>query len=492
MASNSNKNNFRKKKWRGIRVRKKSENLLTFFLLFSDAFLMNLIFYLVFFIWFRGYDTYDLYLQSYLDVRSYLYALYLFFGVIFGLFSIRNFKTVSEVFFYSSNTLLASFVSFNLFAFLSRQIATISYTFPRPVFLIATIINIFIIFFMRAFLRSLFIPDPLLKKTVIIGNRQEGRRIIRHFHCRGGVRFKIVKFLESAQLEQLASEVIFHCADEVLVTDTNIDLDKFWASIFYQRNQPPHDFKVRVSLDPRKTAANLSLLSLEDFPLITISSFPFSQFQRFLKRLFDIVFSIFAIIITSPVMVLTAGLVKYDSQGPFFYTQKRVGIFGRDFNLSKFRSMKVGSESGTGPTISTEDDPRISRIGRFIRRFGLDELPQFFLVLIGEMSVVGPRPERPYFVKEYSEFQGRRLSIKPGLTGLAAVNSRYYLNITDKVAYDYYYLDNYSFILDIKIILQTIWVLLLESPQPNRSLQPSHDTEESFAEQLKPKEEEKK
>ena len=98
-----------------------------------------------------------------------------------------------------------------------------------------------------------------------------------------------------------------------------------------------------------------------------------------------------------------------------------------------------------------------------MRRFGIDELPQFFLVLTGDMSVVGPRPERPYFVKSCHDFQGRRLSMKPGVTGLAAVNSRYYLRLADKVGYDYFYLDNYSLILDIKIVFQTVWVLVFES-----------------------------
>jgi len=125
----------------------------------------------------------------------------------------------------------------------------------------------------------------------------------------------------------------------------------------------------------------------------------------------------------------------------------------------------MGSESTNGPVVSTSDDPRISKFGKFIRHFGLDELPQFFLVLIGEMAVVGPRPERPFFVDEYFEFQGRRLSVKPGVTGLAAVNSRYYLRLVDKVTYDYYYLDNYSLILDIKIVFQTIWVLLFKENQ---------------------------
>jgi exopolysaccharide biosynthesis polyprenyl glycosylphosphotransferase len=257
----------------------------------------------------------------------------------------------------------------------------------------------------------------------------------------------------------------------VLVTDPNINLDKFWAQIFYQRKEEPHYFKVRIICDPRKTSGSIGLRSLEDFPLITIDSHPLSNLQRILKRTFDIGFSLFALLITSPILLLTAILIKLDSRGPVFYKQKRVGCFGREFDVLKFRSMRIGAEAGNGPKIATADDPRSTPLGKFLRRFGIDELPQFFLVLTGEMSVVGPRPERPFFVKDYIEFQGRRLSVKPGVTGLAAVNSRFYLRLVDKVTYDYFYLDNYNPILDIKIIFQTIWVLAFES---NKALHDQH------------------
>ena len=243
-------------------------------------------------------------------------------------------------------------------------------------------------------------------------------------------------------------------------------MDKFWAQIYYQRKEEPHKFNVRISVDPSKTTGSIGLRSLEDFPLITICSHPLSETQKFIKRLFDILFSIFAITITSPVMLLTSILVKIDSPGPVFYKQKRVGLNGKEYDVVKFRSMRTGSEAQSGPTVSTADDPRVSKLGKFIRKFGIDELPQFFLVLTGEMSVVGPRPERPFFVNESYAFQGRRLSVKPGVTGLAAVNSRYYLKLEDKVTYDYSYIDYYSILLDIKIVFQTVWVLLFE---PNYS-----------------------
>lgn len=435
-------------------------------LLLLDMILLDFIFKQTFHLWLIESSSIDPYINSYNQVKWYLFSLYVFFGLTTGLFNIRSLKAASDIIFHSMGSLLSAFVAFNLIGFMSREFAALSHNFPRPVMLIATGVSIFVIFLSRAIVTRIFKPHPNLIKAIIIGDYAEGKRIINHFHRRGGVRFRIVRSMQPEEIDQLASEVIFKHAHEVFVTDTNLNLDKFWAEIYYQRKEEPHKFNVRISVDPSKTAASMGLRSLEDFPLITICSHPLNPIQKFLKRSFDILFSIFAIIITSPIMLLTAILVKLDSPGPIFYKQKRVGINGKEYDVIKFRSMKVGSEAESGPKISTADDPRVSKFNKFIRKFGIDELPQFFLVLTGEMSVVGPRPERPFFVNEEYQFQGRRLSVKPGVTGLAVVNSRYYLKLTDKVTYDYYYLDYYNILLDIKIVFQTIWVLLFE---PNYS-----------------------
>jgi exopolysaccharide biosynthesis polyprenyl glycosylphosphotransferase len=454
-----------------IRLPRGAENLLFISFFIIDLLLMNAVFIGVFQVWFLDQPNRSVYVDAYLQVRWWLAGFYLFFGVLSGVFNIRNLKAASDIFFYSTNTLLASFISFNLLAFLSRTMAAQAHTFPRPVFLLATGFSIIIVFFIRILAVRLFKPHPLIRRAIIIGNEGEGRRIIKHFHKRGGVRLKLVQVLKSEQIDELASEVVFRHAHEVFVTDPEINLDQFWAQIFYHRKEEPHDFKVRITCDPRKTAGSIGLRSLEDFPLITIGSHPLGFLQRMGKRIFDLGFSLFALAISSPLMILAALLIRLDSPGPIFYKQKRVGRYGKEFDVIKFRSMRIGAEAGDGPKVATADDPRATPLGRFLRRFGIDELPQFFLVLTGEMSVVGPRPERPFFVRDYCEFQGRRLSVKPGVTGLAAVNSRFYLRLVDKVTYDYFYLDNYSIVLDIKIVFQTIWVLLFES---NKALQDQH------------------
>ncbi len=461
----------KRSKFSGIRLPLGAEKIVSFFLLLFDAFLLDQVFRLTFSLWLRSDPQIHIYFNSYYQLRWLLLGLYATFGFFMGIFNIRRLNAASDIFSHVTGALMASFVSFNLLAFFSRTIAGHAHTFPRPIFLMATGLCVITAFLIRALAASIFRPQPKLLRAIIIGDQAEGRRIIKHFHRRGGSRFRIVHTMTADQQHDLASEVVFRHAHEVFVTDPAINLDSFWAQIYYSRKEEPHDFKVRISIDPRKAAGTVGLQSLEDFPLITISSRPMTAAQRFLKRSFDIAFAIFALLISMPVMIFAAILVRLDSPGPIFYKQKRVGRYGKEFDVVKFRSMRVGSEARSGPTVSTADDPRISPLGKFLRRFGIDELPQFFLVLTGEMSVVGPRPERPFFVRDYYEFQGRRLAVKPGVTGLAAVNSRYYLRLVDKVTYDYYYLDNYSLVLDIKIIFQTIWVLLFES---NKALHDQH------------------
>ena len=198
-------------------------------------------------------------------------------------------------------------------------------------------------------------------------------------------------------------------------------------------------------------------------------------FKR-VKRLVDIASSSILLILTSPIMLLTALTVKLDSDGPVFYRQKRVGKDGVDFELIKFRSMINDAEKESGAVWVNERDPRITRCGRIIRPLRIDELPQLFNVLKGEMSIVGPRPERPEFVgnflgrngnnKDVIPYYGDRLTVKPGLTGWAQVVYPYassYEETLEKLEYDLYYIKNMSFLLDLAIILKTIRVVLCGS-----------------------------
>ena len=185
------------------------------------------------------------------------------------------------------------------------------------------------------------------------------------------------------------------------------------------------------------------------------------------KRAFDLTIGFVLIALTWPLMVLTALAVRFDSAGPILFTQERVGRDGRQFVLLKFRSMRVDAEKTTGPVWATQDDPRITRVGRFIRKTRLDELPQLVNVLAGHMSIVGPRPEREHFVAELAQkipyFRQRHI-VKPGLTGWAQINYRYGASFEDsvqKLQYDLYYIKNQSVLFDLSILFNTVKIVIL-------------------------------
>jgi len=201
-------------------------------------------------------------------------------------------------------------------------------------------------------------------------------------------------------------------------------------------------------------------------PLLQINMNLESWYLKVFKRLFDLLLVVPLFILSIPLWAVIALAIKWTSPGPVFYRQVRLGRNGSPFTIIKFRSMIVDAEKQTGPVWSDEDDPRITSVGRWLRRFRLDELPQLWNVIKGDMSLVGPRPERPYFVEKLMgefPFYTRRLRVRPGITGWAQIKHPYDRDITDvrqKLKYDFYYIENLSFNLDIKIILSTIWVMV--------------------------------
>jgi exopolysaccharide biosynthesis polyprenyl glycosylphosphotransferase len=187
-----------------------------------------------------------------------------------------------------------------------------------------------------------------------------------------------------------------------------------------------------------------------------------SSLYPFFKRAFEIVFSIALLLFTLPVLVLTAIAIKLESPGPVFYKQERVGLNGRTFNIIKLRSMRTDAEKN-GPQWAAKNDPRVTQVGKFIRKTRIDEIPQLINVLRGDMSLIGPRPERPMFTEQFDkEIPGfkKRLAVKPGLTGWAQVNGGYEATPAEKLKMDLYYIRNQSFRLDMEILLRTVWVVI--------------------------------
>ena len=199
---------------------------------------------------------------------------------------------------------------------------------------------------------------------------------------------------------------------------------------------------------------------IDGIPLFGLRESPLQGWSLFFKRAMDIGVSAVVLVVLSPLLLLIALAVKLSSSGRVFYRQRRVGIDGNRFNMIKFRSMQAGAEDESGPVMAQPTDPRVTPLGRLLRRTNLDELPQFFNVLRGDMSLVGPRPERPHFVKEFREsiprYMGRH-RVKSGITGWAQVHGlRGNTAIDERIKFDLYYIENWSIWLDFKIMLMTL------------------------------------
>ena len=214
----------------------------------------------------------------------------------------------------------------------------------------------------------------------------------------------------------------------------------------------------------------ISLRQVEGLPLIHVKIPDFEGGQHMLKRALDIGVASVALILFAPFVPFIALAIALDSRGPVFFTQKRIGRDGREFRMLKFRSMRttaeaertalLGANEGSGPLFKLRDDPRVTRVGRFLRRYSIDEMPQFWNVLAGEMSVVGPRPPLPSEVTAYDGTVFRRLYIKPGITGLWQVSGRSDLSWDESVRLDLRYVENWSVMNDLMIMWQTVKVML--------------------------------
>lgn len=276
-----------------------------------------------------------------------------------------------------------------------------------------------------------------------------------------GKEFKNIKVIDTvSNIEKVI--------DEKNITNIIISLGRNEEEIIVDVIERCGDKNIEIKMVPDLydiISGQAKISQLYSFPLIDVMPELMPEWEKKLKRVMDIVLSLIMLVLTSPVTLITSLLIKLDSKGPVFYRQERSGLNGRVFRILKFRTMYVDAEKHTGPVWSTKDDPRITRVGKYVRKFRLDEIPQAYNVLKGDMSFVGPRPERPFFVEKLSQeipLYKRRLKVRPGITGWAQVKHKYDETIDDvkvKLRYDLFYIENMSLRLDFKIIFKTVFVV---------------------------------
>lgn len=331
--------------------------------------------------------------------------------------------------------------------------------------------------------------------TLVVGRGPESSVFIREMRERPALGYRVIGVVDTqvietqgnyegvpvvGTLDDLPEAIRDSGANEVIIADPQVSGDALFEVMMRCGRRRGVEFRIAPSLFnclPRKTEID----QIGVLPMIRLFREPLSSGARILKRTFDLMISALAIILLLPFWLLIALLIKLDSKGPVLYTQERVGMDGRLFLLYKFRTMVADADSelhreyqrafiagraeanlgnDQKPTYKLFADPRITRVGKFLRKTSLDEVPQLLNVLTGDMSIVGPRPPIPYEVEAYELWHRKRLDMKPGVTGLWQVSGRNRLPFEEMVRLDLFYIENWSLLLDLKIILRTGFVML--------------------------------
>ncbi len=360
------------------------------------------------------------------------------------------------------------------------SLAMRDFDFSRPMVAMTWVLTIVLVLMMRfvthntySLLRSVGIGED---RVLVVGTGDTARLVLEKMHSSTGLGCRAIGVLSDAEvggyfggvpvlgrMSELGAVIRSYAVDEVIVAITTLSSAQLLDLI-----DQCHGARVSIRVFPdmfQIMASAVNIGELSGLPLVTVRDVALRGWNLAIKRAMDLVVSCGALVLLSPLMMFIALLVKVTSpNGPVFFTQERVGLDNRPFQTLKFRTMRPNAEKDTGPVWASPGDDRTTLIGRFLRRFSLDELPQFINVIIGEMSLVGPRPERPYFVQQFQARIPRYLerhNEKAGLTGWAQVNGlRGDTSIEERTAYDLWYVENWTVWLDIKIMLRTFLVVL--------------------------------
>ena len=381
----------------------------------------------------------------------------IFFFNIYGLFSLVR-KRLTEIFLNLIVAVINIFIAAMAVTFFLRE-----FEYSRFVIIYSATFGFILLMLWQYVMHKIEVKHLPIPAVFIAAGRDEQQKLETKIRKTYGLEKSTLKFAdadEENKLNETETKNQIESSDIVLIGESLPVEQK--EHVFRLANEKMK-MVILVPTLYEISCSKMYLWQIDDLPTQRISRMLLTLEQRVLKRTLDIVVATLAILILWPVMLITAVIVKLDSPGPAIYSQVRVGRFGREFKVHKFRSMRQDAEAETGPVLAGENDPRITKFGHFMRATRLDELPQLFNVLKGEMSIVGPRPERPFFVeqfiKEKPEYAYRH-NVKPGITGLAQIVGKYNTTAYDKLVYDLIYIQNVSVIYDLTLMLQTLKVLI--------------------------------
>jgi len=336
-----------------------------------------------------------------------------------------------------------------LFAFWTR-----AFIFERNIFLFAPLIQFALLLGWRILYWRMELWIHGQKKLLVIGNRDEVNQALEKLMLLPKGMFEVIKVLEPEKIDDFYSWLP---QSEAVMVAGSLDMEQKNRVVreCFESNR-----EVFIVPDLYEIILTRSQMTqVHDTPVIECREMQLTGLHMASKRAFDLALALAALPVALVLLAVAAPAVRFSSPGPVIFSQERVGYRGRVFTLYKLRTMIVDAENESGPVFTSEEDDRVTGVGRFLRATRLDELPQLYNVLRGDLSFVGPRPERPYFVenfeREMPEYKLRHL-VKPGITGLAQVAGHYATNTHDKLRYDLYYVTDYSLLMDFRILLLTV------------------------------------
>lgn len=366
-------------------------------------------------------------------------------------------------------------VTFGLLAVVALTFVLRSFSFPRLVFVITWFMQVSLLLAWRLLQLKVAPPNFGDVPVLIVGTGETARHLVREIEKQGRLGYRIVgavKRDDERDVEEVEGVRVIGKIDEVPYLAATYQVKYIIITIPVRERQLIEDLirvrraRVRVDVVPdlyEIMVGRIDEVGIGDVPLVSLVKQPPPGYRRTMKTVLDVVMALLLLAVFFPLWALLALAVKTNSPGPIFYRQARVGKDGREYTMLKFRTMYEGAEAETGPVLSSPDDERVTPLGRFLRRFRLDEIPQLLNILAGHMSFVGPRPERPELVNRYSqEIAGydERFAVRPGLTGLAQVYGSYATTTENKLKFDLLYIQNQSLLLDLKIIARTLSAVL--------------------------------
>jgi len=415
----------------------------------ANVFLYEIIFLATLMMSYVNYFFY--YSNGYLVFFLVYLILFILFGRLFNTFEIGE-TTTTDLFLSSSLTLV--FSSVMIYFILCLITLRIIPLWPILIMLLIQIVfGGLLIYLENHYIRANF---PPVKVVAIYG--ESHYNLIGKLNNIRDLSMSVVKTIDLKNIDYDKIDELLEGTDGVVTLDVHHENKKKIFKACYARKMLIYDVPSITDM----LLASSDILHIVDSPILKINKFGPSQIERVMKRLIDILGSLILIILTSPIMLAVAIAIKIQDGGDVFYKQVRLTKDEKEFKIIKFRSMVMNAEKNTGVVLAKENDDRITKVGKFIRKTRLDELPQLINILNGDMSFVGPRPERPEIYdkicKTMPEFR-YRLVVKAGLTGYAQVYGKYNTSLRDKLLLDLYYIENYSVIDDIKLILLTLKII---------------------------------